>query len=87
MTDAELCHVDLRRAEAQLPELVQRAEHGEQIVITRVGRRGAKLIPLPKDFPDPIWEGEILLRADAERVGREPERLFYAPVDPRETVT
>lgn len=41
-------HVGLKQAREALPELVQRAEAGEEIVITRQGRPVARLIGAPR---------------------------------------
>jgi prevent-host-death family protein len=46
--------IALSEAQAHLPELMDRVERGEEIVIEREGRAGAKLVPLvaepkPKD--------------------------------------
>lgn len=41
-------HVGIRQARQALPELVDRAEAGEEIVITRQGRPVAKLVAAPK---------------------------------------
>lgn len=40
--------IDLDEAKSELPELVQRAERGEEIVITRNGAPAVRLTPLPK---------------------------------------
>ncbi len=41
-------HIGIRQARQALPELVDRAEAGEEIVITRQGRPVAKLVAAPK---------------------------------------
>jgi prevent-host-death family protein len=38
--------IALSEAQAHLPELMDRVERGEEIVIEREGRAGAKLVPL-----------------------------------------
>ena len=41
-------HIGIRQARQALPDLVDRAEAGEEIVITRQGRPVAKLVAAPK---------------------------------------
>jgi prevent-host-death family protein len=41
-------HIGIRQARQALPELVDRAEAGEEIVITRQGHPVAKLVAAPK---------------------------------------
>jgi len=41
-------HIGIRQARQALPELIDRAEAGEEIVITRQGRPAAKLVAFPK---------------------------------------
>jgi prevent-host-death family protein len=38
----------LREAKAKLSEMVKRASHGEEVVITVHGKETAKLVPVPK---------------------------------------
>lgn len=58
-------HVGIKQARQALPELVHRAEAGEEIVITRQGRAVARLVgaprahktlPLLKDFRRSLGE-------------------------------
>jgi prevent-host-death family protein len=42
-------HVGIKQARQDLPDLIDRAEAGEEIVITRQGRPVAKLVAAPKD--------------------------------------
>jgi prevent-host-death family protein len=41
-------HVGIKQARQELPDLIDRAESGEEIVITRNGRAVAKLVPARK---------------------------------------
>jgi prevent-host-death family protein len=41
-------HVGIRQARQEFPDLIDRAEAGEEIVITRQGKPVAKLVPAPK---------------------------------------
>ena len=59
-------HVGIKQARQELPDLIDRAESGEEIVITRQGRAVAKLVPAPKtQKPLPS------LAAFREAIGRE----------------
>jgi len=40
--------VGIRQARQELPDLIDRAQAGEEIVITRQGKAVAKLVPAPK---------------------------------------
>ena len=42
-----MTHVGIRQARQHLPDLIDRVEAGEEIVITRHGKTVAKLVPLP----------------------------------------
>jgi prevent-host-death family protein len=42
-------HVGIKQARQELPDLIDRAEAGEEVVITRQGRPVAKLIAAAKD--------------------------------------
>jgi prevent-host-death family protein len=46
-------HVGIRQARQDLPDLIDRAEAGEEVIITRQGRPVAKLVAAPKD-PKPL---------------------------------
>ena len=41
-------HIGIKQARERLPELVHRAEAGEEIVITRQGRAVARLVGTPR---------------------------------------
>jgi len=54
--------VELRDAEARLPDLIGRVENGEEFILGRSGEPAAKLVPIPSNFdPDCLGdpEGEI----------------------------
>ncbi len=46
-------HVGIRQARQDLPDLIDRAEAGEEVIITRQGRPVAKLVAAPRD-PSPL---------------------------------
>jgi prevent-host-death family protein len=41
-------HVGIKQARQELPDLIDRAEAGEEIIITRQGKAVAKLVAAPK---------------------------------------
>lgn len=41
-------HVGIKQARQELPDLIDRAEAGEEIVITRQGKAVARLVAAPK---------------------------------------
>jgi len=46
-------HVGITQARRQLPGLIDRAEAGEEVIITRQGKPVAKLVAAPK-MPKPL---------------------------------
>jgi prevent-host-death family protein len=46
-------HVGIKQARQQLPDLIDRAEAGEEVIITRQGKAVAKLIAAPRQ-PRPL---------------------------------
>jgi prevent-host-death family protein len=72
--------IDIRSAEARLPELLDRVEGGEEILISRDGGLAARLIPVGEDFdfqPPGGWDGRIWQEPDRERVAG---AMLYAVV-------
>jgi prevent-host-death family protein len=72
---------DIRDAEARLPELLERVEKGEKILISREGESVAKLLPVGKNFdfqPPGGWEGRIWQEPERERVDG---AMLFALVD------
>ena len=43
-------HVGIKQARQELPDLIDRAEAGEEIMITRQGKPVAKLVAAPKNL-------------------------------------
>jgi prevent-host-death family protein len=41
-------HVGIKQARQELPDLIDRAEAGEEVIITRQGKPVAKLVAAPK---------------------------------------
>jgi prevent-host-death family protein len=59
--------VSLQEAEKQLRHLINEAEQGEEVVITRGDGASVKLVPLSKVKPRPTFgsaEGEIWMSED-----------------------
>jgi len=59
--------ISVRDAEKQLRRLINEAEQGEEVVITRGDGASFKLVPLSKQKPDPTFgsaKGEIWMRED-----------------------
>jgi len=48
-SDANVKHVGIKLARAALPDLVRRAEAGEEIIITRHGKAVARLVGAPRE--------------------------------------
>ena len=48
LSETVVKHVGIKQARQELPDLIDRAEAGEEIVISRQGKAVAKLIPVPK---------------------------------------
>jgi prevent-host-death family protein len=49
-SEAIVKHVGIKQARQELPDLIDRAEAGEETVITRQGKAVAKLIAAPKSL-------------------------------------
>mgnify|MGYP001179510528 CR=1 FL=1 len=65
--------INIDDAEKQLRDLVNEAERGEEVVITRGDGAAFKLVPLPKRAPRPAFgsaKGEVWMSED-----------FDAPLD------
>ena len=44
--DTPMSKVNVRQAREKFPELLDRVEHGEEIVVTRRGKEIAKIVPI-----------------------------------------
>jgi prevent-host-death family protein len=44
---SELAQYNIHEAKTQLSRIIERVEHGEEVVISRAGRPVAKVVPLP----------------------------------------
>jgi prevent-host-death family protein len=78
----EPCMLDLRDAEIQLPNLIERAERGEGIVISRDGKPAAALISLSEadlalGKQCSAREGEIRIASRSRVAGEAVERMLF----------
>ncbi len=74
-------HVGIKQARQELPDLIDRAEAGEEVIITRQGKPVAKLIAAPKTLkPLPSLAD---FRQDVGRTGTPAAKLLRAERDVR----
>ena len=62
-------HIDIEKAKASLPDLLDAALHGEEVVLTRDDRPVAKLVPLAQERPRPQFgsaRGLVTMTSDFE---------------------
>jgi prevent-host-death family protein len=74
MTDT----VNVYEAKTHLSKLLERVEHGEEIVIARAGRPIAKLVPVPRRTEPRKpggWEGRVWMAPDFDEL---PSHLLAA---------
>jgi prevent-host-death family protein len=67
----ELSVIDIPDAEARLPNLIQRVEDGEEVILGRFGQPAARLIPVPGELDldsVPVEKGEIWMDPDCGSV-------------------
>jgi prevent-host-death family protein len=82
MAAEDLEQVNMHEAKTHLSRLVERAERGEEIVISRAGKPAAKLVPVPQVKPGKRtlggWEGLMEMPSDQEweRMDKEIEEMF-----------
>jgi prevent-host-death family protein len=66
----DLEQVNMHEAKTHLSRLVERVEHGEEIIISRAGKPAAKLVPVTQVNPAPRklggWEGRMEMPSDKE---------------------
>jgi prevent-host-death family protein len=48
MDEVAMKHIGIKQARQELPDLIDRAEAGEEIVITRLGKPVAKITAIPR---------------------------------------
>lgn len=81
MAAEHLESVNMHEAKTNLSKLVERAESGEEIVISRAGKPAAKLVPVPKKPGKRKlggWEGKMRIPTDEEwaKMDKEIEQMF-----------
>jgi prevent-host-death family protein len=81
----DLDKVNMHEAKTHLSKLVERAEGGEEIVISRAGKPAAKLVPVPEEKSGRrtlgVWEGKGWMASDEEmeKVDKEIAEEFHGP--------
>ena len=63
--------VNVQEAKTQLSRLLERVQAGEEIVIAKVGKSGARLMPL-----EPLPERVLVRYRDRDRDGEMPDSVF-----------
>ncbi len=80
MGTEDLEQVNMHAAKTHLSKLVERAEGGEEIVISRAGKPAAKLVPMPRLATGKRklggWEGKVWMAPDFDEFDKEIERMF-----------
>jgi prevent-host-death family protein len=80
MAAKDLEQVNMHEAKTHLSRLVERAEGGEEIVISRAGKPAAKLVPIPRPGRRKLggWEGKMRIPTDEEwqKMDEEIEQMF-----------
>jgi len=64
---SELAQYNIHEAKTQLSRIIERVEHGEEVVISRAGHPVAKVVPLPSARRRTGWgslSGRIALSSD-----------------------
>ncbi|MEV6272987.1 type II toxin-antitoxin system prevent-host-death family antitoxin [Kribbella sp. NPDC051936] len=64
---SELAQYNIHEAKTQLSRIIERVEHGEEVVISRAGHPVAKVVPLPSVRRRTGWgslSGQIALSSD-----------------------
>ena len=72
--------VNIYEAKAQLSKLIDRAEHGEDIVIARAGRPAVRLVKWEEPLvrTPGMWAGQVQIADDFDRFTASDERDWYA---------
>lgn len=63
--------INVYDAKTHLSKLLERVEHGEEIVIARAGRPVAKLVPIPRRTEPRKpggWEGKVWMAPDFDEL-------------------
>jgi len=76
--------VNMHEAKTHLSQLVERVEHGEEIVLCKAGKPVAKLVPYMKPHLPRTpggWEGQIWIADDFDELPPEIEAAFRGEAD------
>jgi len=74
-------HVDIKQARQELPDLIDMAEAGEEVIITRRGKPVAKLVAATKNRK--LLPSLAEFRNDMSRAGTPAAQLLRAERDAR----
>ena len=69
----------IQEAQAHLPQLIERAAAGEEIIIAEAGKPVAKLVGyqhIPKPREPGIWKGKIKIADDFDELPEEIAKAF-----------
>ena len=77
-----MTEVGMHEAKTKLSQLVERAERGEEIVITRNGKPAVKLAPIPSATAlasvRGAWRGQVLIADDFDELPDDIAEAFGA---------
>lgn len=79
MDEATNTSVGMRELKENLAQMVERAEYGEVVTITRNGAEVAKLVPIKKALPETWEEAEKILEA---RFGGKLKKVDWSKLKP-----
>jgi prevent-host-death family protein len=77
-----MAEIGMHEAKTKLSQLVERAEHGEEIVITRNGKPAVRLAPIstPSSLASVrgAWRGQVEIAADFDELPDDIAEAFGA---------
>lgn len=72
--------VNIHEAKTQFSRLIERVEHGEEVVIGRAGKPVAKLVPYEAEPSRPrepgLWKGRVWIAPDFDELPEEIAAAF-----------
>lgn len=73
--------VGMHEAKTQLSRLVERARHGEDVIVERSGRPVAKIVPYdekPRGLLalEGVWKGKVVIPEDFDELPEDTQRAF-----------
>ena len=74
--------INITEAKASLSKLVEKALHGEEVVIGKAGKPVAKLVPYDRDqSPRQLgiggWKGRVWMAEDFDKLPEEVAKAFF----------